>query len=201
MSSSSNERCRCAWLGTWAGAADPLYRQYHDEEWGVPLHEATRLFEMLTLEGAQAGLAWITILKKRAAYRQAFNNFDIARIARYDETDFNRLMTNASIVRNRLKISATIDNARAWLRLEAEVGDVPAWLWQFVEGLPHQNARRGMNDIPSSTPESDAMSKALKKQGFRFVGNTICYAFMQATGMVNDHTMDCYRYAELASGR
>ncbi|MBS1208853.1 MAG: DNA-3-methyladenine glycosylase [Proteobacteria bacterium] len=201
MSALPDHRCRCAWLGTWAGAADPLYRQYHDEEWGVPLRDATRLFEMLTLEGAQAGLAWITILKKRAAYRQAFDGFDIARIARYDEADFNRLMANPGIVRNRLKITSTIDNARAWLALEAEAGNVPAWLWQFVGGHPRQNGWHSMQEVPASTPESDAMSKALKKRGFRFVGSTICYAFMQATGMVNDHTLDCYRHTELTACR
>ncbi len=202
MSEHQNEsgdgRCRCAWLGTWAGAADPLYRTYHDAEWGVAQRDPVRLFEMLTLEGAQAGLAWITILKKRASYGRAFEGFDVRRIARYTDADIERLMQDAGIVRNRLKITATIDNARAWLALEAEVGDVPAWLWSFVSGSPRQNAWRGMGEIPASTPESDAMSKALKKRGFRFVGSTICYAFMQATGMVNDHTVDCYRYAELS---
>ncbi|GAB2887713.1 DNA-3-methyladenine glycosylase I [Uliginosibacterium flavum] len=190
-------RKRCAWLGAWAGAADPLYRAYHDEEWGRPQRDPVRLFELLTLEGAQAGLSWITILKKRASYGPAFDGFDVRKIAAYTDADFARLMANPGIVRNRLKIGSTISNAQAWLALEAEVGDVPAWLWQFVGGQPRQNHWRGMGEIPASTPESDAMSKALKKRGFRFVGSTICYAFMQATGMVNDHTRDCYCYREL----
>lgn len=192
-------RCRCAWLGTWAGAADPLYRHYHDTEWGVPQYEARALFELLTLEGAQAGLAWITILKKRENYRRAFEQFDIGRIAHYTEADQLRLLADAGIVRNRLKISSTIDNARAWLALETETGDVSAWLWRFVDGRPQQNFWRNMSEIPARSAESDAMSKALKKHGFRFVGSTICYAFMQASGMVNDHTLDCYRHAELTN--
>lgn len=193
--------CRCAWLGTWAGAADPLYRNYHDAEWGVPLRDETRLFELLTLEGAQAGLAWITILKKRENYRRAFDDFDIERIADYGEADLERLLSDPGIVRNRLKISSTIDNARAWLRLRHSHGDCVDYLWSFVGGVPIQNQWRNMADIPASTAQSDAMSKALKKLGFRFVGTTICYAFMQATGMVNDHTVDCYRHAQLEGSR
>ena len=196
--SAPDPRPRCAWLGTWAGAADPLYRAYHDEEWGRPQRDPVRLFELLTLEGAQAGLAWITILKKRANYDAAFDGFDVRKIAAYTDADFARLMANPGIVRNRLKIGSAISNAQAWLALEAETGDVPAWLWQFVGGQPRQNQWRAMSEIPASTPESDAMSKALKKRGFRFVGSTICYAFMQATGMVNDHTVDCYCHRELA---
>jgi DNA-3-methyladenine glycosylase I len=194
-----DDRCRCAWLGAWAGAADPLYRRYHDEEWGLAQRDPTRLFEMLTLEGAQAGLAWITILKKRVSYGLAFDGFDVRKISAYTDADFARLMANPGIVRNRLKISSTISNAQAWLALEAEVSDVPAWLWQFVGGSPRQNGWHSMSEIPASTPESDAMSKALKKRGFRFVGSTICYAFMQATGMVNDHTLDCYRHREIST--
>lgn len=191
-------RSRCAWLGTWAGAADPLYRRYHDEEWGVPQRDARRLFELLTLEGAQAGLAWITILRKREHYRRAFADFDIARIATYDEADRQRLLQDSGIVRNRLKIASTIDNARAWLSLEQETGDVARWLWQFVDQQPRHNTWRSMREVPARSAESDAMSKALKQRGFRFVGSTICYAFMQATGMINDHTLDCFRHAELS---
>lgn len=195
---SNDDRCRCAWLGTWAGAADPLYRRYHDEEWGVPQRDPARLFEMLTLEGAQAGLAWITILKKRAGYALAFDNFEIRRIAAYTDADHARLLANPGIVRNRLKIAATLNNAQAWLALESKVGNVPAWLWDFVGGQPRHNAWRSMAEIPPRTAQSDAMSKALKQHGFRFVGSTICYAFMQATGMVNDHTTDCFRHRELS---
>lgn len=190
-------RCRCAWLGTWAGATDPLYREYHDKEWGVPQYDSRALFELLTLEGAQAGLAWITVLKKRAHYRIAFDQFDIERIARYTEADQQRLLDDPGIIRNRLKISSTVSNARAWLDLEAATGHAPAWLWQFVDGKPKQNGWRSMSEVPARTAESDAMSKALKSRGFRFVGTTICYAFMQAAGMVNDHTRDCFRHAEL----
>lgn len=197
MSAPLDTRPRCAWLGTWAGAADPLYRHYHDTEWGVAQRDPVRLFELITLEGAQAGLSWITILKKRTAYHVAFDNFDIARIARYTDSDVERLMHNPGIVRNRLKISSTISNAQAWLALEAETGDVPTWLWQFVGGTPLVNHWAQMQDVPARTAHSDALSKALKAKGFRFVGSTICYAFMQASGMVIDHTRDCYRYAEL----
>jgi DNA-3-methyladenine glycosylase I len=177
---------RCSWAGT-----DPLYVKYHDEEWGVPLHDDRRLFEMLTLEGAQAGLSWITILRKRPAYRKAFDNFDPRKVARYDAKKKRALMADAGIVRNRLKIDSTITNARAFLDVQKEFGSFDAYIWQFVGGKPVDNRRRTMKDVPASTPESDAMSKDLKKRGFRFVGTTICYAFMQATGMVNDHIAGC----------
>lgn len=183
---------RCAWLGTWAGAADPLYREYHDLEWGRPSRDARHLFEMLTLEGAQAGLSWITILKKRMAYREAFHGFDVKKVAAMQPADVERLMQNAGIVRNRAKIESAIGNANAWLALQEREGDVVPWLWQFVGGQPQHNQWQSMAEVPASTAASDAMSKALKKQGFRFVGTTICYAFMQAVGMVNDHTTNCY---------
>ncbi|WP_018606407.1 DNA-3-methyladenine glycosylase I [Uliginosibacterium gangwonense] len=188
---------RCAWLGSWAGAADPLYRHYHDQEWGVPSHNEHHLFEMLLLEGAQAGLSWITILKKREAYREAFCNFDPEVIAAFGEQDVERLLANPGIVRNRAKINAAIGNARAWLALRTTHGDVAAWLWQCVDHTPIQNAWQSMAEVPASTAVSDALSKELKKHGFRFVGTTICYAFMQAVGMVNDHTTDCYRHDEI----
>jgi DNA-3-methyladenine glycosylase I len=177
---------RCSWAGT-----DPLYVKYHDEEWGVPLHDDRRLFEMLTLEGAQAGLSWITILRKRPAYRKAFDNFDPKKVSRYDAKKKRALMADAGIVRNRLKIDSTITNARAFLDVQKEFGSFDAYIWQFVGGKPVDNRRKTMKDVPVSTPESDAMSKDLKKRGFRFVGTTICYAFMQATGMVNDHIAGC----------
>ena len=192
---------RCAWLGTWAGAADPVYRRYHDEEWGVPCRDERQLFEMLLLEGAQAGLSWITVLKKRDNYRQAFSNFDSDAIAAYTEADVQRLIANPGIIRNQAKIRAFIGNAKAWNALRARE-DAVAWLWQFVGGSPVQNQWQTIAEVPASTPASDAMAHALKKLGFRFAGTTICYAFMQATGMVNDHTTDCYRHAALlhASG-
>ena len=177
---------RCSWAGT-----DPLYVKYHDEEWGVPLHDDRRLFEMLILEGAQAGLSWITILRKRPAYRKAFDNFDAKKIARYDARKKRALMADAGIVRNRLKIDSTISNARAFLDVRKEFGSFDKYIWQFTGGAPIVNRRKTMKDVPATSPESDAMSKDLKKRGFRFVGSTICYAFMQATGMVNDHVEGC----------
>ncbi|WP_438696435.1 DNA-3-methyladenine glycosylase I [Zoogloea oryzae] len=185
---------RCAWCG-----ADPLYQAYHDTEWGVPLHDDQALFELLTLEGAQAGLSWLTVLKKREGYRKAFANFDPAVVARFTDADQARLMANPGIVRNRLKISSTIDNARAFLAIQAEFGSFDAWLWRFVDGQPIQNRLASLADAQASTPLSDALSKALKQRGFRFVGTTICYAFMQAAGLVNDHTTDCFRHAEVAA--
>jgi DNA-3-methyladenine glycosylase I len=184
---------RCAWAGD-----DPLYIKYHDEEWGVPSHDDKHLFEMLILEGAQAGLSWITILRKRENYRRAFAHWDVNKISRFSKKDFARLMADAGVVRNRLKISATIDNAKAFLKVREEFGSFDKYLWQFVGGAQIQNKRRAMGDVPASTPESDAMSRDLKKRGFRFVGSTICYAFMQATGMVNDHVASCFRYRELS---
>jgi DNA-3-methyladenine glycosylase I len=184
---------RCAWPGD-----DPLYRAYHDEEWGVPLHDDRALFEFLVLEGAQAGLSWITILRKRPAYRTAFDNFDAARVARYGTGKIESLLQDAGIVRNRLKIEAAVINARKFLDVQEEFGGFDGFIWRFVGGTPRQNRWRKHGEIPSQTKESDAMSKELKQRGFKFVGSTICYAYMQATGMVNDHTVDCFRHEELA---
>jgi DNA-3-methyladenine glycosylase I len=183
---------RCTWCG-----CDPLYVAYHDKEWGVPVYDDRRLFEMLILEGAQAGLSWLTILKKRDNYRQAFHQFDPERISRYGEEDIRHLMENTGIVRNRLKIEATIKNARGFLQIQEEQPSFTNYLWSYVDGRPIINARQAIDDIPAQTPLSDRLSKDLKKRGFNFVGSTICYAFMQAVGMVNDHTLDCFRYHEL----
>jgi len=185
---------RCAWAGS-----DPLYRDYHDLEWGVPVHDDRLLFEFLILEGAQAGLSWITILRKREAYRSAFARFDPAMVATFDNARQAELLTNAGIVRNRLKIASTISNARAFLAVQEEYGSFDAYLWRFVAGKPIQNAWSSLAQVPASTPLSDALSRDLKKRGFRFVGSTICYAFMQAVGMVNDHTTDCFRWQELSA--
>lgn len=184
---------RCSWTG-----ADPLYIEYHDNEWGVPEHNDRKLFEMLILEGAQAGLSWITILRKRENYRKAFDNFDAQKIARYDANKIRELLDNEGIVRNKLKINAAIENARAFLAVQKEFGSFDAYIWQFVDARPIQNSRRDLQEVPAKTAESEAMSKDLLKRGFRFVGPTICYAFMQAVGMVNDHVVDCFRYPELA---
>jgi DNA-3-methyladenine glycosylase I len=186
---------RCAWCGD-----DPLYVKYHDEEWGVPIYDDQLLFAKLILDGAQAGLSWITILRKRENYWQAFDNFDPEKIALYDEVKFEELMNNAGIVRNRQKIQAAIRNAKGYLAIQEEVGSFSDYLWGFVGGRPIQNSWTTMGEIPAKTAESEAMSKALKKRGFNFVGPTICYAFMQAVGMVNDHVMDCFRYNECQSG-
>jgi DNA-3-methyladenine glycosylase I len=188
----ANERTRCSWAGS-----DPEMVAYHDTEWGVPVHDDRILFEFLTLEGAQAGLSWSTILRKRANYRKAFDRFDARKIARYDDAKVAALLEDAGIVRNRLKVASTISNAQAFLETQKEFGSFDAYIWQFVGGKPLRSRRREMGEVPARTAESDAMSKALAKRGFRFVGSTICYAFMQATGMVNDHTTDCFRYAEL----
>lgn len=177
---------RCSWCGD-----DPLYVQYHDEEWGVPQHDDRQLFEMLILEGAQAGLSWITILRKRPAYRRAFDRFDAKKIAAYTAPKLRELMNDAGIVRNKLKIEGTVKNAKAFLAVQKEFGSFDAFIWQFVGGTPIVNRHDGSTRLLASTPESDAMSKALKKRGFTFVGSTICYAFMQATGMVNDHILGC----------
>ncbi len=174
--------------------------RYHDEEWGVPVHDDRRLFEMLILEGAQAGLSWNTILNKRENYRLAFDGFDFDKVAGYGASDVARLLADAGIVRNRLKIAATIDNARALLAVRQEFGSFDAYIWRFVGGVPRRNSFRELRDLPASTPESDAMGNDLKKRGFRFVGSTICYAFMQAVGMVNDHEVGCFRYSEVDSG-
>ena len=182
---------RCAWPKT------ELDITYHDTEWGVPVHDDRRLFEMLILEGAQAGLSWSTILKKRRNYRRAFDDFDARKIAQYDARKVQSLLADAGIVRNRLKIAATIQNAKAFLAVQKEFGGFDAYLWQFVGGQPIQNRRQSLKQIPPRTPESDAMSKDLLQRGFKFVGSTICYAFMQAVGMVNDHTVDCFRHRQL----
>ena len=187
----SQEITRCPW------STDELYHQYHDDEWGVPVYDDRVLFEFLILEGAQAGLSWATILKKRQNYREAFDQFDPAIIATYGADKQAELMANPGIVRNRLKISSTIDNAKAFLAVQQEFGSFHEYIWGFVNGTPIQNRRKSMQDVPASSPESDAMSKDLKRRGFRFVGTTICYAFMQAVGMVNDHLLDCHRHASL----
>lgn len=181
----------------WAPQQDPDYLAYHDEEWGVPVHDRARFFEMLTLEGAQAGLSWSTILHKREGYRRAFAGFDVETVAAFDDDDGERLMANSSIVRNRLKITSTRANARAILELELAGDTLDSYLWSFVAGAPLNGRRRSMDDIPSETGESRAMSKDLKRRGFRFVGPTVCYAFMQATGLVNDHVETCFRFRQV----
>ena len=183
---------RCAW-----GASDPLYIEYHDEEWGLPLHDDQRLFEMLILEGAQAGLSWITVLKKRPAYRQAFDHFDPHTIARYDDAKIAELLANPGIIRNKLKVNAAVANARAFLETVDAFGSFDGYIWQFVDGQPRINQWKQLAAIPAETVQSRAMSKDLKQRGFKFVGPTICYAYMQATGMVNDHLVDCFRYEEV----
>ena len=180
---------------TWVPAGDPLYAAYHDEEWGVPSRDERHLYEMLVLEGAQAGLSWSTILRKRDGYRRAFAGFDADQVASFGATDIERLMADAGIVRNRLKVESAIANARAVLAVREEDGGLAAYLWSFVGGAPVHNAWATTAEIPAETPESKAMSRDLKRRGFRFVGPTVCYAFMQATGLVNDHTVDCDRYA------
>ena len=183
---------RCEWPGT-----DPLYVLYHDSEWGVPLHNDKKLFEFLILEGAQAGLSWITILKRRQGYREAFSNFDPTRVARYDKRKIERLLKNPGIIRNRLKVESTVKNARAFLRVVDEFGSFDRYSWQFVGGEPKQNRWRTMKELPAETKESLALSKDLKSRGFTFVGPTICYAHMQATGMVNDNVVTCFRHREV----
>jgi len=183
-------RPRCAW------ATSEISVQYHDEEWGVPVHDERTLFEMLILEGAQAGLSWETVLRKRARYREAFDNFDAKQVARYDKRRVRKLLADPGIICNRLKIAATIQNAKVFLAVQQEFGSFDAYLWRFVEGRPVKNARRGSR-VPARTRESDALSKDLQKRGFKFVGTTICYAMMQAVGMVNDHSVDCFRYGEI----
>jgi DNA-3-methyladenine glycosylase I len=192
MADSTDKIHRCVWAGS-----DPLYLAYHDTEWGVPLHDDRRLFEMLVLEGAQAGLSWITILRKREAYRRAFDAFDPRKVARYDARRIGSLLADPGIVRNRLKIESAVKNARAFLQVVEVAGSFDAYIWQFVGGRPMVNAWKAHQNIPARTEESDAMSRDLRKRGFSFVGSTICYAFMQATGMVNDHVVDCFRYQAL----
>jgi DNA-3-methyladenine glycosylase I len=184
---------RCAWSGS-----DPLYVAYHDAEWGVPLHDDRALFEFLVLEGAQAGLSWITILRKRDAYRRAFDRFDPKKVARYDQKKVTALLADAGIVRNRMKIESAIKNAKAFLEVQKEFGSFDAYQWRFVDGRPVLNRWRAMKEVPPRSAESDAMSKDLKSRGFSFVGSTIIYAHMQAVGMVNDHVVDCFRHREVA---
>jgi len=185
---------RCAWSGS-----DPLYQEYHDKEWGLPVHDDRHLFEMLILEGAQAGLSWITILRKRENYRNAFDGFDAKKIAKYNGAKVAQLMKDEGIVRNRLKIESTVINAKAFLAVQKEFGSFDRYVWQCVGGKPLVNRWRTIKELPAATPESEAWSRDLKKRGFKFVGGTICYAFMQAVGMVNDHTIDCFRHVGLKS--
>jgi len=193
MTTTPDSLSRCAWCGQ-----DALYQAYHDREWGVPLHDDRALFELLTLEGAQAGLSWITVLRKRDNYRAAFAGFDPAQVARFGAADEAALLANPGIVRNRLKVASTISNARAFLAIQAEFGSFDAWLWRFVDGQPIHNSWDDLSQVPASTPLSDVLSKALRKRGFRFVGSTICYAFMQSAGLVNDHLTGCFRHLEVA---
>jgi DNA-3-methyladenine glycosylase I len=186
-------RRRCAWA-----VSDPLYARYHDREWGVPVRDDRRLFEMLILEGAQAGLSWLTILRKREGYRRAFAGFDPAKVARFDSRKIGGLLSDEGIVRNRLKVYSAVANAKIFLEIQAEWGGFHRFIWEFVEGRPVVNAWNSPADVPATSPRSDAMSKELERRGMKFVGSTICYAFMQATGMVNDHTTDCFRYRKLA---
>ena len=186
------DKHRCEWAG-----ADPIYRAYHDTEWGVPVRDDRRLFEALVLDGAQAGLSWITILKKRENYRRAFDNFDAEKMARYDSAKIDALLADPGIIRNRLKLASAVGNARAFLALQSKFGSFSEYLWSFVGGRQVKNAWRRAAQIPTVTTESEAMSRDLKSRGFRFVGPTICYAFMQAVGMVNDHTLNCFRYTEV----
>ena len=183
---------RCGWSGM-----EPIYARYHDEEWGVPEYDDRALWEKLILDGFQAGLSWLTILKKRENYREAFDGFDAMRIARYREARVQKLLGNAGIVRNQLKIRSAITNAKAFLAIQKEYGSFDRFIWQFAGGQPKENAWRDMSEVPASTPESDNLSKELKRRGFKFIGSTICYAYMQAVGMVNDHTVDCFRYDQV----
>ena len=185
-------RIRCPWAGS-----DPLYLDYHDTQWGVPLHDDRGLFEFMILEGAQAGLSWITVLKKRENYRVAFEGFDPEKVARYNDDSIRRLLENDGLIRNRLKITAAVDNARAFLNVQQAFGSFDAYIWQFVDGTPVCNQWKSMQQVPAQTATSKLMSKELKQKGFKFVGPVICYAFMQAVGMVNDHLVNCYRYSEI----
>lgn len=183
---------RCGW-----SISDPLMIDYHDNEWGVPVHDDRKHFEMIVLDGAQAGLSWQTVLKKREAYREAFDNFDPKKVAGYDERKIEELLNNPGIIRNRLKVSSAIKNANAFLEVRKEFGTFDKYIWQFVDGIPMHNTWKTLKELPAKTPESDAMSKDMKKRGFNFVGSTICYAYMQAAGMVNDHTVECFRHKEI----
>jgi DNA-3-methyladenine glycosylase I len=192
----STESKRCAWLD-FRGSASEEYIIYHDQEWGVPVHEDRKLFEFLILEGAQAGLSWSTILKKRENYRKAYDHFHPDKVAKYNDIKVQELLQNEGIVRNRLKVAASITNAKAFLEVQKEFGSFDRYIWGFVDAKPIQNTWKTSKEVPAMTKESDAMSKDLKKRGFKFVGSTICYAFMQAIGMVNDHTVGCFRYKEV----
>jgi len=187
------ERKRCAWCGN-----DPLYQQYHDREWGVPCRDDQTLFEYVTLEGAQAGLSWITVLRKRETYRKAFAQFDVHKVAAFDQADIERLLEDQGIVRNRLKVASTISNARLFIEIQKEYGSFSDYIWDFVDNMPIVNHWSSLAEIPVSTELSDRISKELKKRGFKFFGTTICYAFLQAVGVVNDHTTDCFRYGQTA---
>jgi len=189
-----NEPRRC----DWSSLQDSLYREYHDKEWGVPVHDDRTIFEFLVLEGAQAGLSWGTILRKRENFRRAFEEFDPVKVARFDSRTVQRLLKNPGIIRNRLKINSAVQNARAFLEVQREFGSFDSYIWTFVGGSPRVNNWKRLSDIPAATPESEAMSRDLIRRGFRFVGPTICYAHMQATGMVNDHLVSCFRHSELA---
>jgi DNA-3-methyladenine glycosylase I len=184
---------RCGWCG-----ADPLYIRYHDEEWGVPVHDDRKLFEMIVLEGMQAGLSWLTVLRKREDFREAFDEFQASKVAAYDPKKIRSLLKNPAIIRNRLKIEAAAANARAFLEIEKKFGSFNRFIWSLAGHKPRQNRFRSLKELPPQTPESEAMSRELKKRGFRFVGPTICYSFMQAVGMVNDHLVDCFRYKEIS---
>jgi DNA-3-methyladenine glycosylase I len=185
-------KIRCGW-----SESDPLYIRYHDEEWGTPVHDDRKLFEFLILEGAQAGLSWITILRKREGYRKAFDQFNPAKIVRYKDPKIAALLSNDGIIRNRLKIAAAVQNAEAFLKVQKEFGTFDQYIWQFVNGLPIKNSWKSLKEVPAKTAESDAMSNALRSRGFKFVGSTICYAFMQACGLVNDHVVACFRYKQV----
>lgn len=183
---------RCDWCGT-----EPIYVDYHDKEWGVPVHDDRMHFEMIILDGAQAGLSWITILKRRDSYREAFDNFDAVKVSRYNDKKVEKLLTNPGIIRNRLKVNSAVKNAQAFLKIQEEFGSFDDYIWQFVNHKTIQNKWKKMSELPAKTAESDAMSKDLKKRGFSFVGSTICYAYMQAAGMINDHITNCFRYKEV----
>lgn len=189
----TKEKARCEWC-----TGSDIEQVYHDNEWGVPLHDDQKLFEFLILEGAQAGLSWVTVLKKRDHYRKVFNQFDPSKVVKYSDKKIEQLLLDPGIIRNRLKVTSTVSNARLFLETQSEFGSFDSYIWQFTGGEVIQNSWQSMSEIPSNSPESDAMCKDLKKRGFRFVGTTICYAFMQATGMVNDHAVDCYRHSELS---
>ena len=183
---------RCEWCGT-----DPLYVKYHDEEWGIPVHDDTKHFEMIILDGAQAGLSWLTVLRKRENYRKAFDRFNPKKVAKYDEEKVEALLNNPGIIRNKLKVRSAVTNAQAFLKVQKEFGSFDKYIWQFVNGKPIINKWKSIKELPATSKESDAMSEDLKKRGFKFVGSTICYAYMQAAGMVNDHMVSCFRYKKL----